>query len=39
MEASCSLQSELGDDLCDFLQLALLVRFIRRIVARVWPWA
>ena len=24
---------------CDFLQLALLVRSVHPIVARVWPWA
>ena len=38
MEASCSLQSELGRVFWDWLPLAGLLPFVRTIVARVQPW-
>jgi hypothetical protein len=38
MQASCSLQSELGGAFWDLLALASLRPFVRRIVARVQPW-
>ena len=34
-----SLQSELGRFFCDLLHLAVLLRFVFAIVARVRPWA
>ncbi len=37
MQASCSLQSELGHVFCDLLVLADLRRFVRAIVGRVQP--
>ena len=37
MQASCSLQSELGRAFWDLLHLAVLRPFIRGIVARVQP--
>jgi hypothetical protein len=37
MEASCSLQSELGAVLLDFLHLAVSVHIVLRIVVRVQP--
>ncbi len=37
MQASCSLQSELGHVFCDLLALASLRRFVRAIVGRVQP--
>ena len=38
MQASCSLQSELGHGFCDLLHLAVLRRIVRTIVARLHPW-
>ncbi len=38
MQASCSLQSELGRDFWDLLALAGLLPFVRAIVGRVQPW-
>jgi hypothetical protein len=37
MQASCSLQSELGNDFWDLLDLAVLLPFVRSIVGRVQP--
>ncbi len=37
MQASCSLQSELGRVLWDLLDLAVLLPFVRAIVGRVQP--
>ncbi len=37
MQASCSLQSELGDVFWDLLALAGSLPFVRRIVGRVQP--
>ena len=37
MQASCSLQSELGHDFWDLLALASLHPFVRAIVGRVQP--
>ncbi len=37
MQASCSLQSELGRILCDLLALTSLRRFVCAIVGRVQP--
>ncbi len=37
MQASCSLQSELGRVFCDLLALASLRRFVRAVVGRVQP--
>ncbi len=37
MQASCSLQSELGGDFWDLLALASSLPFVRRIVGRVQP--
>jgi hypothetical protein len=37
MQASCSLQSELGHDFWDLLALASLLPFVRAIVGRVQP--
>ena len=37
MQASCSLQSELGNDFWDLLDLAVLPPFVRSIVGRVQP--
>ncbi len=37
MQASCSLQSELGGVFWDLLALASLLPFVRRIVGRVKP--
>ncbi len=37
MQASCSLQSELGDAFWDLLALASLRPFVHRIVGRVQP--
>jgi hypothetical protein len=39
MQASCSLQSELGHALGDLLAIAGLRRFVHAIVARVQPKA
>ncbi len=39
MQASCSLQSELGGVFWDLLALASLLPFVRRIVGRVQPWS
>ncbi len=38
MQASCSLQSELGGVSWDLLALAGSLPFVRRIVGRVQPW-
>ncbi len=38
MQASCSLQSELGRVFWDLLALAGLLPFVRAIVGRVQPW-
>ncbi len=37
MQASCSLQSELGNDFWDLLDLAVSHPFVRSIVGRVQP--
>ncbi len=37
MQASCSLQSELGNDFWDLLDLAVLLPLVRSIVGRVQP--
>ena len=37
MQASCSLQSELGNDFWDLLDLTVLLPFVRSIVGRVQP--
>ena len=37
MQASCSLQSELGSVFWDLLDLAVLLPFVRSIVGRVQP--
>ena len=39
MQASCSLQSELGHVFWDLLALAGLLPFVRAIVGRVQPWS
>ncbi len=38
MQASCSLQSELGRDFWDLLTLAGSLPSVRAIVGRVQPW-
>ena len=39
MQASCSLQSELGGAFWDLLALASLLPSVHRIVGRVQPWS
>ena len=39
MQASCSLQSELGHVFWDLLALASLLPSVRAIVGRVQPWS
>ncbi len=39
MQASCSLQSELGRVLWDLLHITALLPFVRTIVGRVQPWS
>ena len=38
MQANFSLQSELGRTFCDLLHLAILLRSVYAIVARLQPW-